>query len=72
MAQLAKMDFRDVWQIKVVPKWFKKSRFDFDTEQDEADQQYNVTILKRAVIYFNPDNLLSYNIRQPSMNEYKP
>lgn len=59
-------------QIKVVPNELKKAVLIFDTEQDEADQQYNVrTILRRAVLTSTPDNLLSYNIRQLSMNEYK-
>jgi hypothetical protein len=43
-----------------------------DTEQAEADQQYNVrTICKRAGLTSTPNNLLSYNIRQLSMNEYQ-
>lgn len=59
-------------QIKVVPNDFKRAVLIFDTEQDEADQQYNVrTILKRAVLTSTPNNLLSYNIRQLSINEYK-
>lgn len=58
--------------IRVVPNDTGKAVLIFDTEQDEADQQYNVrTILKRAVLTTTPENLLSYNIRQLSMNEYK-
>lgn len=59
-------------QIKVVPNDQRKAVVILDTEQDEADQQYNVrTILKRAALTSTPDNLLSYNIRQLSMNEYR-
>lgn len=58
--------------IKVIPNESGKAVLIFDTEQDEADQQYNVrTILKRAVLTATPDNLLSYNIRQLSMNDYR-
>lgn len=43
-----------------------------DTEQSEADQQDNLNvILNRAGLDATPENLLSYNIRQLSMKDYR-
>lgn len=45
---------------------------DLDTEQSEADQQDNLnSILRRAGLEATPKNLLSYNIRQLSMKDYR-
>ena len=44
----------------------------FDTEQSEADQQYNVnTIVRRAGLEETPDFLRCYNIRQLDFRSYK-
>jgi hypothetical protein len=44
----------------------------FDTEQSEADQQYNVnTIVRRAGLEETPDFLRCYNIRQLDFRAYK-
>ncbi|MGN6248950.1 MAG: hypothetical protein ACTHNG_11375 [Ginsengibacter sp.] len=49
-----------------------KAIIDLDTEQSEADQQDNLNaILNRAGIDTTPDNLLSYNIRQLTMKDYR-
>lgn len=43
-----------------------------DSEQSEDDQQHNIkTILARARRQSTPDYLLSYNIRQLGINEYR-
>lgn len=61
--------FPDVY---VEPNLTKKAVIQFDTEQSEADHQYNVnTILKRAGLEETPSNFLAYNIRQLSISEYK-
>ncbi|ANH80088.1 hypothetical protein A8C56_02995 [Niabella ginsenosidivorans] len=59
-------------QINVLVNDSRKAVIVFDTEQAEADQQYNVrTTLKRAGLSNTPDHLLSYNIRQLQLSEYR-
>ena len=49
-----------------------KAVIHFDTEQSEADQQYNVrTALKRAYLDTTPDYYHSYNIRTLGIKEYQ-
>jgi hypothetical protein len=50
----------------------KKAVVLFDTEQSEADQQYNVsTIVRRAGLDQTPDHLRCYNIRRLDFKAYK-
>ncbi|MBK7099536.1 MAG: AAA family ATPase [Sphingobacteriales bacterium] len=59
-------------EIEVIPNTERKAVIHMDSEQSEYDQQYGVkTILKRLGEDTTPDNLLSYNIRQLSVNDYK-
>jgi len=58
--------------IEVKENADKKAVIVFDTEQAEADQQYNVrTTLRRAGYATTPEHFLSYNIRQLHVEEYK-
>ncbi len=59
-------------EIEVLINSDRKAVIHMDSEQSEQDQQYNVkTILKRIGEDVTPDNLLSYNIRQLSVKEYR-
>lgn len=59
-------------EIEVLSNSERKAVIHFDSEQSESDQQYNVkTILKRIGEDVTPSNLLSYNIRQLSVNDYQ-
>ncbi|MBO9619999.1 MAG: hypothetical protein J7539_13305 [Niabella sp.] len=57
--------------LEIVPNNEKKAVIHMDTEQDRADQQYNIrTILKRTGCSITPDHYLSYNILQLPLTEY--
>jgi len=59
-------------EFKVLSNPDQKAVISFDSEQSEADQQYNVkTILKRAGIERTPDHFRAYNIRQLMISEYQ-
>lgn len=59
-------------KMKIEPNTFNKAVIVMDTEQSEADQQYNIkTICKRVGTSKTPENLLCYNIRQLSINDYQ-
>ena len=61
--------FKDV---SVIPNSEAKAVIHFDTEQSEADQQYNLkTILKRAEIESTPDYYHAYNIRTIPLKDYQ-
>lgn len=61
--------FKDVY---VKPNPEGKAVIHLDTEQSEADQQYNLkTILKRAEIESTPEYYYSYNIRTIPLKEYQ-
>jgi formylmethanofuran dehydrogenase subunit E len=61
--------FKDV---SVLPNPEGKAVIHLDTEQSEADQQYNLkTILRRAEIQSTPEYYYSYNIRTIPLKEYQ-
>jgi len=61
--------FKDV---SVIPNPEGKAVIHLDTEQSEADQQYNLkTILRRAEIESTPDFYHSYNIRTIPLTQYQ-
>jgi hypothetical protein len=58
--------------VSIVSNPQGKAVIHFDTEQSEADQQYNLkTVLKRAAINETPDYFLSYNIRTLALHQYQ-
>jgi hypothetical protein len=58
--------------IKVKANVKKEAVIVFDTEQSEADQQYNLnTILKRAKLDKTPDYLRCFNIRKLDFKSYR-
>jgi len=58
--------------LEVKPNVKKFAVICFDSEQSEADQQYNViTVLKRAGLENTPNYYLAYNIRQLKFSEYQ-
>ena len=58
--------------VEVIPNPEGKAVVHFDTEQSEADQQYNISlILKRAELKKTPEYFLSYNIRTLPLDQYK-
>jgi hypothetical protein len=60
-------------EIQVVPNKHGSAVIHFDTEQSEADQQALIgTILRRSDLTATPDYLRSYNIRQISIEDYRP
>ena len=58
--------------LRIAPNPFGKAVINIDTEQSEADQQYNVnTTLKRAGLQSTPDFYRCFNIRTLPLKEYK-
>lgn len=59
-------------EISISPNPEGKAVISLDTEQSEADQQYNVrAVLKRAGISRTPTYFRAYNIRQLKTEEYQ-
>ncbi len=59
-------------EVEVIPNPEGKAVIHFDTEQSEADQQYNLkSILKRSGFEKTPQYYQSYNIRTLPLNEYQ-
>lgn len=58
--------------VDVMPNPNGKAVIDFDTEQSQDDQQYNVnTSLRRSGLEATPDYYRAYNIRTLPIQEYK-
>lgn len=66
-------DVNGFTDVNVLPNPYGKAVIHFDTEQSEADQQYNLkTVLRRANLDDTPNYYQSYNIRTLGLNDYQP